>query len=512
MTEAVIASILRFRVICEDFGVDKIRILATEATRTAINSKQYLSAIKKATGIEVELLSKQDEGRVGALGIASGFSDIQGLLMDLGGGSCQITWLVSQQGNIRLSPEGSFSFPYGAAALTRKLAELRKGKSEEDADKAIAAFREEVKHNFLYAYQKLQIPEDLVSKAESEGGFQLYLSGGGFRGWGYLLLYLNQVHGRHYPISIINGYSAHKEEFENTEVLKEIAHTANKIFRVSDRRRAQVPAVAFLINVLAKALPHGIKEAHFGQGGVREGVLFHELLPTVRRQDPLDVATQRFAPQSVDALYDLIIASIPASTLTSPLSFPRAISRHIIRALTNVLYTHSTMGKESSSMSALYSTSAGLMSSTHGVSHTDRARLALILEERYQGELPPREEDFKTSLRRLITPEEIWWTRYLGKVAFVISSLYPAGTINEAKPRMVLSAIWSSDLGKEKKSKGIELTFSIQKVENDPMMLKETLESLVGGIEKVGKTKNWIGGENGWGMAVEVNVVQETLD
>jgi retrograde regulation protein 2 len=293
--------------------------------------------------------------------------------------------------------------------------------------------------------------------------------------------------------------------------LKQIAHTASKIFRVSDRRREQVPAVAFLINVLAEALPHGIKSAHFCQGGVREGILFHELLPSVRKQDPLEVATENFAPHSADSIYWLMLESIPASRKDDKRAFPEQISTYIIRALTNVLYVHSSMGKEQSSTSALYSTSTGLMSSTHGVSHTDRARLALILEERYQGELPPREQDFKASLRRLLTPEQIWWTRYLGKVAFVISSLYPAGTINEAKPRVVVSATWSSELGKKKDKEGVLLTFSIQKVKDDPMMLKVTLEGLVGAIEKVGKKKNWIGGKEGWGMKVKVKVVEEDL-
>jgi retrograde regulation protein 2 len=264
-----------------------------------------------------------------------------------------------------------------------------------------------------------------------------------------------------------------------------------------------------LINVLAEALPHGIKSANFCQGGVREGILFQELLPSVRKQDPLEVATEIFAPPSAESIYWLLRDSIPEAD--DDRAFPRQISEHIIRALTNVLFVHSSMGKEQSSTAALYSTSTGLMSSTHGVSHTDRARLALILEERYHGELPPREQDFKDSLRRLLTPEQIWWTRYLGKVALVIGSLYPAGMINEAKPRVVLSATWSSELGKAEDEEGVLLTFSIQKVKDDPMMLKVTLEDLVGAIEKVGKRKHWIGGEDGWGMRVSVKVVEEDL-
>jgi retrograde regulation protein 2 len=152
--------------------------------------------------------------------------------------------------------------------------------------------------NFRAAFQTIDVPEHLVKKAREQGGFPLYLSGGGFRGWGYLLLYLHQTKGQSYPISIINGYSAPKKDFEDTEALKEVARTAHDIFRVSDRRRQQVPSVAFLVKTLADSLPHGIKEAHFCQGGVREGVLFREMLPVVRQQDPLEVATARYAPSS----------------------------------------------------------------------------------------------------------------------------------------------------------------------------------------------------------------------
>jgi retrograde regulation protein 2 len=513
VTESVIGALLRFQIICKDLGVpdNYIRIIATEATRTAINSDEFLKAIKIGTGLNVDLLFKEEEGRIGALGIASGFSDIQGLAMDLGGGSAQITWLISQSGNIRLSPKGSFSFPYGAAALTRKLAELQEGKSKKEADEAVAEFRKEMVANFVDAYNHLQVPQELVERAKREDGFPLYLSGGGFRGWGYLLLYVNQVHGRHYPISLINGFSAQKEQFEDTNVLKDVARNAREIFRVSDRRRIQVPAVAFLVNVLAEAIPHGIREAHFCQGGVREGVLFQELLPSIRRQDPLEVATMRFAPPSGDAILNLLISGIPQQSKTSAKRFPESISSQVIGSFVQTLYVHSIMSKESSSTAALYSTSTGIMSSTHGVSHSDRARLALLLEERYEGELPPREVDFKNSLRQLLTPEEVWWTRYVGKLGLLISKIYPAGVIDEAKPRVVLSAEWASNLGKRKDKQGLKVIWSIQKVRRDPAKLKEALEDHMGVIYKVGKRKNWIGGEDGWGMAVDVKVVEEDI-
>jgi retrograde regulation protein 2 len=488
-----------------------IRIIATEATRTAINSDQFRKEIKKATGLEVEMLAKEEEGYVGALGVASGFSDVSGLVMDLGGGSTQITWMISTSGKVQVSPKGSIRFPYGAAALTKILKELRAGKSREEGEAAVAELREEMKANFTKAYHDLKVPDRMVRRAESRGGFPIYLSGGGFRGWGYLLLYMSQVHGRHYPISRINGFSANKAEFEDVDKLKQVARQAAKIFRVSDRRRAQVPAVAFLINVLAEALPHGIQIAHFCQGGIREGVLFRELTAEVKERDPLEVATENFAHKSADVMSDLILAAIPNTSEPDGRSFPESISKHVIHAFSNVLYVHSPMSKEAASTAALYSTSTGIMSSTHGVSHEDRALLALMLEERYEGELPPRESQFKLSLQEILTPEEIWWTRYIGTFGFLLSKVYPSGIIDEKAPRIKVDSEWASDFGKRKQKEGIRLILSIKKIKDDPLMLKEALQDQVKDIHKVGKRKNWIGGRTGWGMAIDV-VIREVED
>ncbi|KAF2185324.1 putative transcription regulator [Zopfia rhizophila CBS 207.26] len=507
----VVAGLLRFQIICADFGVPSYytRIIATEATRTAINCTEFLKEIRKATGLSVELLPEEDEGKIGAFGIASGFSDMEGIVIDLGGGSTQITWLATHEGAINISPKGAFSFPYGAAALTKKLEDLTKGKSHGEARKAKEKLRDEMKSNFLNAYIDLQVPKDIVERAQQQGGFKLYLSGGGFRGWGYLLLYRHQTEEHYYPISIINGFTVPSSDFTDTEKLKEVARTAKKIFRVSDRRRKQVPAVAFLISVLANALPHGIKEAHFCQGGVREGVLFQALPPRIRKQNPLTVATTPYAKDSATGIAGLLLDAIPKYIGACSSQFPNSISVDVIEALANILYVHSVMSKESSSSSALYSTSTGLLSSAHGVSHSNRALLALMLEESYEGELPPREVRYKSHLRDILEAKEVWWTCYIGKVALLLRRLYPSGFVDEAKPRVQLSARWTTDFGGGSSTKGIKLVFLVQKKKNDPMKLKETIQDHVGVIEKIGKRKNWIGGREGWGLAVEVLVEEE---
>ena len=62
-----------------------VRVLATEATRTAENSVDYRRQIKEITGWDVDMLPKEAEGRIGAMGVASSFASVEGLVMDLGG-------------------------------------------------------------------------------------------------------------------------------------------------------------------------------------------------------------------------------------------------------------------------------------------------------------------------------------------------------------------------------------------------------------------------------------------
>lgn len=512
----VIAMLLRFQIFCADFRVppDQIEIVATEATRAALNSDQFCEKIRKETGIRMQLLSKEDEGRIGASGVASSFSKVRGLVMDMGGGSTQITWMIAKNGETRISPVSAVSFPYGAAALTRRLEDLKKGKSKHEARKAKHEFRAQVKSQFIEAYKKLQVPEELSKDAEENDGFRLYLTGGGFRGWGYLLLHHEQVAGKGYPISIINGFTAQKDEFQDTEKMKKIAKEAKEIFRVSDRRRGQVPAVAFLVNVLAEAIPGGIREAHFCQGGVREGVLFDRLSPEIRAQDPLEVATRDMAKPISPKLATLLTQALPESGV------PESIDVHIIRAFANMFYFHANMNKEVSSTSALYSTGTGILCSTHGSSHADRALLALMLEARYEGELAPREVEYRSQLFRLLSDEEAWWTQYIGTVGLVLSRAYPAGVVQDdlydiavlKKPDIRIVSEWARDLGKNGDKEGLRVRFILlwpNHDHDDPMDLKETVQRHVKDLKKVGKKKRAI---NGWRVKVEVKVEDQYPD
>jgi len=84
-----------------------------------------------------------------------------------------------------------------------------------DAETARSDLRTTMVAQFRTALHDLALPHDLRHQAKHRG-LTLYLSGGGFRGWGYLLMSSHRI--RPYPIPIINGFCAPVKDFKDTEI------------------------------------------------------------------------------------------------------------------------------------------------------------------------------------------------------------------------------------------------------------------------------------------------------
>ncbi|KAL8667510.1 MAG: hypothetical protein Q9202_000726 [Teloschistes flavicans] len=485
--QEVLTALLQFKRTCEDFQVrhDRVRVVATEATRNALNSQDFRQQIRTATGWTVEMLPKEEEGRIGALGVASSFGSIRGLVMDLGGGSMQMTWMNSENAEVKTSPKGSVSFPYGAAALMRRLGEV--GIQSHDS------LREEMSANFERALQDLDIPDSLIKAADAEGGWTLYLSGGGFRGWGYILMSLHST--SPYPIPIINGFRVPKSSFlPNLDQSSDPEAT----FRISSRRASQVPAITFLIKALTQSIP-SISHIHFAQGGIREGLLFFSLPATIRSQHPLVTATQPSAPPSTPALLRILGSSVPPQRHSPSDPPPALISPEMLTSVVHLLYSHASLPKDIRAAAALRSSTTGLLANAHGLSHVDRCLLALVLCERWGGDVSPTDELYLAKLQELAGPQAAWWAKYFGGIAAGIGDVFPAGIIREGDEGSVWIKIDWTDAGEEKGGSVPALFLEISIItEGRQGMLKDWLERM----KKIGKKKNWIGGKDGWGLKV----------
>lgn len=328
--KSVIKALLRFKSTCQDFNVpeDQIRVVATEATRKAQNSEEFRKEIEETVGWRVELLPKEMEGRIGAYGVASSYDEVRGLVMDLGGGSTQITWMVTEDGEVKMCEKGSVSLPYGAAALTKHLQATGPVGNDE-----YKRFEKEVVQLLKDAVKEIKIPAELLKQ---DGGLSLYLSGGGFRGWGFVLMSEHRI--TPYPVPIINGFRVSRESFHDTQAVQAAIKNEDTpdIFRVSQRRASQVPAVAFLVDCLAQALP-SITNVFFCQGGVREGVHFTKLDHELRKENPLVAATRLYAGRSVQEIVDILgIAARPPQSAVQRKIF----SITLLTAFVQAMYVH----------------------------------------------------------------------------------------------------------------------------------------------------------------------------
>jgi exopolyphosphatase / guanosine-5'-triphosphate,3'-diphosphate pyrophosphatase len=104
----------RFHRAIQECGTDAVKVVATAALRDARNSHAFLEWVRSTTGWTIEIISGLEEARLIHLGIISntrlGATNV--LLVDLGGGSCELT--LSREGHIR----DTVSLPLGAVRLT----------------------------------------------------------------------------------------------------------------------------------------------------------------------------------------------------------------------------------------------------------------------------------------------------------------------------------------------------------------------------------------------------------
>lgn len=106
----------RFHREAQRAGTDTVRVVATSALRDARNSRAFLEWVRSATGWRVEIISGLEEARLIHLGLTSSMrmNSSPTLMIDLGGGSCELT--VSLKGHIR----ETVSLPLGAVRLTNE--------------------------------------------------------------------------------------------------------------------------------------------------------------------------------------------------------------------------------------------------------------------------------------------------------------------------------------------------------------------------------------------------------
>ncbi|VAW13200.1 Exopolyphosphatase, partial [hydrothermal vent metagenome] len=88
------------------YQVDKVKVIATSAVRTAKNQDEFIKKVLKGTGFEVEVISDKREAELIYKGVILAFGNLpeNSLSLDIGGGSNEL--IIS--GNEGIKWKGSF--------------------------------------------------------------------------------------------------------------------------------------------------------------------------------------------------------------------------------------------------------------------------------------------------------------------------------------------------------------------------------------------------------------------
>ncbi|MCX4568366.1 Ppx/GppA family phosphatase [Streptomyces viridodiastaticus] len=98
----------------EDKGVEELLPFATSAVRDASNADDVLGRVREETGVELQVLSGEEEAKLTFLAARRWFGWSSGklLVIDIGGGSLEIAYGMDEE------PDAAVSLPLGAGRLT----------------------------------------------------------------------------------------------------------------------------------------------------------------------------------------------------------------------------------------------------------------------------------------------------------------------------------------------------------------------------------------------------------
>ena len=255
--------------------------VATSAVRDAENRDDFLQAARKVLGGDVQVLTGEEEAQLSSLGAVASIPDARGMVIDLGGGSLELS---------ETSLKHFSSLPLGVLTL--------KNLSGDDPCKAAEILNKSL--------------ADVPWLEQAQGG-DLVAIGSGMRSIARLHMAATD-----YPLDIIHDYTLEKDEgisFCEKVMNGEVADTLGDLSR---KYRDVLPYRAAALCALMKT--GAVQRVRFATFGLREGVLFSQLVACPVLDDPLKAfATEQAKRQGRGLPYSRALADwcsslLPATT------------------------------------------------------------------------------------------------------------------------------------------------------------------------------------------------------
>jgi exopolyphosphatase/guanosine-5'-triphosphate,3'-diphosphate pyrophosphatase len=281
-----IRALKRFQKAVQLHVVDKTRVVATSAMRDARNASAFTAWVKSATGWDVEVISGLEEGRLIHLGVVTHEPGARArcLLIDLGGGSCEVT--LSDQGRLR----ELVSLPLGAVRLQQEF--LRADPPQKDD---IARLKQYIDRELRRAEKKLGTPRVSLVIATSGTAAALAEASEAMASKLPVRRSLNKPGSPKRFVRV-------KPELATTE---EVRRLADRLVKMDNSQRAAVPGIGpkrseIIIGgalVYASLLERfGLKGFRYSPLGLRDGILAQMLAEVdLRASVHKRIETERWA-------------------------------------------------------------------------------------------------------------------------------------------------------------------------------------------------------------------------
>lgn len=251
LLEAGLQNLIRiltiFKQTVDIVGIKDVYSFATASLRLIDNSKSVLDRIKDETGFDVQLLSGEEEGKLGVIGATSDFSVPKAVLVDIGGGSCEV---VPFENELVLAAD---SYPLGSLSMYKQFVS------------GLIPTKDEQKE--IKKYSKQLIDSELIKTNK-------YISVVGVGGTIRALLKLKKYMDNDYSDSnqlTLKQLKLMLEKCGNGS--REAQDTILKV--VPDRIHTLIPGLCVLIGVLQDI---NCVEVLVSKHGVREGYLIRHVL------------------------------------------------------------------------------------------------------------------------------------------------------------------------------------------------------------------------------------------
>jgi exopolyphosphatase / guanosine-5'-triphosphate,3'-diphosphate pyrophosphatase len=388
--EHALATLKRFRALCDRMGVQKLFAIATAACRDAKNGRAFIRFAERILKTEVEVLSGSREAELTALGVISGVHRGDGVVGDLGGGSLE---LVDIRGT---RARNGLTRPLGGLALADISAKSLK-KAEKYVKKSLTG----------------------LAMLKGSHGRTFYAVGGTWRSLARLHMWQTG-----YPLHVMHGYSiAAEEALEFARLVHRVdVETLSNIDVVNNARRPLLPYSALVLEyILRIGKP---RQVVFSALGVREGLLYSLLKHRDQEKDALIEAARHLnqlrsrSPQHGEELLPWTDKLLASSGLEETIEERRL--RHAACLLADIGWRAHPDYRGEQSLNII---AHGGFS---GIDHPGRAYLALAVFFRHVGLV--MDDELSPRLRELVSTRMLDRARVLGaalRLAYVVSAAMP---------------------------------------------------------------------------------------